>query len=68
MCLCWKAQRQVAPAMGDDLSAAEFVSQLQALTGGARQDATIAIKPATDQEVAREEWRDSCLPALARFV
>ena len=48
------------PAMGNDLSAAAFVSQLQALTGDAGQDVTIAVKPAADQEVHE---RSGAIPA-----
>jgi secreted trypsin-like serine protease len=33
------------PATGNDLSAAEFVAQAQALIGGARREVTIVIKP-----------------------
>jgi len=46
--------------MGNDLSAAAFVSQLQALTGDAGQDVTIAVKPAADQEVHE---RSGAIPA-----
>jgi hypothetical protein len=42
-------------ATGNDLSAAEFVSQAQALIGGARREVTIAIKPMA--------WQSTPIPA-----